>query len=177
MEPESSFLTLLSAIRGSVVDFEFSTEQEMLRESVRAFLAANAPTTYVRAVHDDPVRTDHYGDDEVWSGLANLGVLGLLVPEEHGGAGMGMVDAAVVLEELGRAVCPAPYASSAIGAMPLLVDLDDAAALREFMPDLLRGSTVGTIAVFEPGSRYAWRGPATSARLNPDLGLLLDGAK
>src|SRR4051812_13620349 len=168
MEPESSFLTLLSAIRGSVVDFEFSTEQEMLRESVRAFLAANAPTTYVRAVHDDPVRTDHYGDDEVWSGLANLGVLGLLVPEEHGGAGMGMVDAAVVLEELGRAVCPAPYASSAIGAMSL--------ADAELLPRLADGSAIGTLAVLEAGARYRWHAPTTRATADGS-GWTLDGTK
>ena len=55
----------------------------------------------------------------MWDGLVELGVVGLLVAEEHGGAGMGMVDAAVVLEELGRAVCPAPYAASAIGAVSL----------------------------------------------------------
>ena len=75
------------------MDFEFSPEQEMLRTSVRAFLAAKAPLTSVRA---------EYGatafDRSVWDGLVELGVVGLLVGEEHGGAGMGMVDAAVVLE-------------------------------------------------------------------------------
>ena len=61
--------------------------------------------------------------DAVWSGLADLGACGLLVPEEHGGAGMGMVDAAVVLEELGRSVHPGPFLASAIAATSLLVAL------------------------------------------------------
>ena len=80
-------------------------------------------------------------------------MVGLLVGEEHGGAGMGMVDAAVVLEELGRAVCPAPYASSAIGAVSLADD--------ELLAALADGSTIGTVAIFEAGSRYLWQSPAT----------------
>ena len=132
------------------MDFEFSSEQEMLRASVRAFLSAKAPLATVRA---------EYGattfDRTAWDGLVELGVVGLLVGEEHGGAGMGMVDAAVVLEELGRAVSPAPYASSAIGA----VSLADA----DLLPLLADGSTIGTVAIFEAGSRYRWQQPATRA--------------
>jgi alkylation response protein AidB-like acyl-CoA dehydrogenase len=111
------------------MDFEFSEEQEMLRTSVRAFLAERAPISSVRAAYDaatyDPV---------VWQGLAELGVLEL-----------GMVDAAVVLEELGRAVCPAPYASSAIAARALVPSLAE----------------IGTLAIFEEGARYRWQSPAT----------------
>ena len=132
------------------MDFEFSPEQEMLRASVRAFLTAKAPLQSVRAGYDGPGL-----DRAVWDGLAELGVVGLLAAEEHGGAGMGMVDAAVVLEELGRAVCPAPYVSSAIGA----VSLADA----ELLPRLAGGAAVGTVAIFEPGARYRWASPATRA--------------
>src|SRR5256885_1019336 len=71
-----------------------------------------------------------------------------------------MVDAAVVLEELGRALCPAPYASSVIGARSLLPEL----------------TSIGTVAIYEAGTRYAWRSPATLAR--PDgPGWRLDGQK
>src|ERR1700730_7272687 len=87
------------------MDFEFSEEQEMLRTSVRAFLADKSPISAVRAAYD----ADTFDDRSVWDGLADLGVLEL-----------DMVDAAVVLEELGRAVSPAPYASSVIGARSLL---------------------------------------------------------
>jgi alkylation response protein AidB-like acyl-CoA dehydrogenase len=104
----------------------------------------------------------------VWHGLVELGVTGLLVPEAHGGAGMGMVDAAVVLEELGRALCPVPYASSAIGAVSL--------ADRALLPRLADGSTIGTVAVFEPGTRYEWRAPATRATRDGDA-WRLDGTK
>ena len=89
----------------------------MLRESVRAFPRRQGADRYVRARDDVRRARRRRGLD----GLRELGVVGLLVREEHGGAGMGMVDAAVVLEELGRAVCPAPYASSAIGAVSLVL--------------------------------------------------------
>ena len=89
------------------MDFEFSEEREILRASVRAFLEANAPISAVRAAYDASTF-----DPAVWQGLVDLGVVGL-----------GMVDSAVVLEELGRAVCPAPYIASAIGAAPYSSDI------------------------------------------------------
>ena len=105
------------------MDFDFSDEQEMLRTSVRAFLADKAPISAVRAAYDAPGF-----DRAVWDGLAQLGVLEV-----------GMVDAAVVLEELGRAVCPAPYASSAVGARSLLPD----------------HAGIAMLAIYEAGSRYS----------------------
>ena len=76
------------------MDFEFSEDQELLRATVRRFLTERAPIGYVRAMLDDERGTT----DDMWSGLSALGVTGLLMPEAHGGAGMGMVDMAVVLE-------------------------------------------------------------------------------
>jgi alkylation response protein AidB-like acyl-CoA dehydrogenase len=151
------------------VDFEFSAEQEMLRASVRAFLADRSPISAVRAAYDAPA-----ADRAVWDGLVGLGVVGLLAGDEHTGTSTststspGMVDAAVVLEELGRAVCPAPYASSAIGAVALA---DDA-----LLPRLAAGAVIGTVAVFEAGTRFSWCTPATRAARDGD-GYRLDGVK
>src|SRR5438093_899753 len=111
----------------------------MLRASVRAFLAEHASVGATRAVYASGERPH-----EVWDGLAELGVLDLE-----------MVDAAVVLEELGRVVCRAPYASSAVGARSLLPELGD-------------GRRVGTLAVLEAGARCLWGSPATRAsRVGP----------
>src|SRR2546428_3047438 len=96
------------------MDLELSEEQEALRRTVRRFLGERAPMTYVREMLDD----DHGTTDAVWRGLAGLGVTGLLVPEDHGGAGMGMVDVGVLLEELGRALHPGPVLSSAAAPGP-----------------------------------------------------------
>jgi alkylation response protein AidB-like acyl-CoA dehydrogenase len=127
------------------MDFEFSEEQEMLRTSVRAFLADKSPISAVRAGYD----ADSFDDRSVWDGLADLGVLDL-----------DMVDAAVVLEELGRAVSPAPYASSVVGARSLLPDL----------------SGIGTVAIYEPGARYEWGRPQTRATRDGEA-WRLDGTK
>jgi alkylation response protein AidB-like acyl-CoA dehydrogenase len=154
------------------MDFEFSSEQEALRASVRRFLDDRAPLTWVRERYEEPRGIT----DEVWRGLADLGVLGLLVPERHGGAGMGMVDAAVVLEELGRLVHPGPFASSAIGATGLLVDLDADDACAASLADLATGASIATVALLEPGRRAAWSAPATSAR-SDRAGWVLDGTK
>ena len=93
------------------MDFTFSADQEALRDSVRAFLQAEAPKEYVRrmAEHDDAGITP-----EVWRKIVDLGWTGLLVPEAQGGLGLGMIDAVVVQEEMGRAVFPGPFFSSAI---------------------------------------------------------------
>jgi acyl-CoA dehydrogenase len=126
------------------LDFEFSEDQELLRASVRRFLAEQAPIAYARALFDDERGTT----DDVWTGLAELGATGLLVPEAHGGAGGGMVDMAVVLEELGRAVHPGPFASSAVGAVSMvnLVGSDEDRA--DLLPGLASGETIGTVALF-----------------------------
>src|SRR5262245_29782728 len=145
----------------------------MLRASVRQFLAARAPIApYVRAHYDvEVVRAD-----EVWIGLAELGVVGILVPDAFGGAGGGMVDAAVALEELGRAVCPVPYAASALGAGALVLALGSEREHSFLLPGLADGSVIGTLALLEPGTRYRWDAPATVARADGD-GWRVDGTK
>ena len=138
------------------MNFEFSDEQEQLRGSVRRFLEDRAPIGHVRECWDDPRGTT----DTVWGGLAALGVTGLLVPEAQGGVGGGLVDAAVVCEELGRVVNPGPFVSSAVGAAGLVTDL---APTDPLLAGLADGSTVATVALLEPGHRAEWRGPATVA--------------
>jgi alkylation response protein AidB-like acyl-CoA dehydrogenase len=96
------------------VDLELSSDQQLLGETVRRFLAERAPLSWVRSLHDD----DRGITDEVWSGLVDLGVTDLLA-----GAGS-MVDAGVVAVEMGRALFPGPWLSSAVGAASLLADLD-----------------------------------------------------
>src|SRR4029079_9957829 len=93
------------------MDFTFSPDQDQLRAAVRAFLDKESPKAYVRrmAEHDDAGVTP-----AVWNDVVELGWTGVLVPEECGGLGLGVVDAVVVQEEMGRSVFPGPYFSSAI---------------------------------------------------------------
>jgi alkylation response protein AidB-like acyl-CoA dehydrogenase len=133
------------------LDFEFSEDQELLRATVRRFLTERAPIAYVRDMLDDERGTT----DDVWSGLSALGVTGLLVPEVHGGAGMGMVDMAVVLEELGRAVHPGPFASTAVGTASLIALAGSEEDRSELLPTLASGDTIGTVALSGPSETRA----------------------
>jgi alkylation response protein AidB-like acyl-CoA dehydrogenase len=136
------------------LDFEFSEDQELLRATVRRFLSERAPIAYVREMLDDERGTT----DDVWSGLAALGVAGLLVPEATGGAGMGMVDMAVALEELGRAVHPGPFASSAVGAVSLVALAGSDEARADLLPALASGASMGTVALENPEDFHATPG-------------------
>jgi alkylation response protein AidB-like acyl-CoA dehydrogenase len=128
------------------LDFEFSEDQELLRATVRRFLTERAPIAYVRAMLDD----ERGVTDDVWSELTALGATGLLVPEVHGGAGMGMVDMAVVLEELGRAVHPGPFASTAVGAASLIALAGTEEDRAELLPAIASGDTIATVALYAP---------------------------
>src|SRR5438270_10622343 len=94
------------------MDFTFSADQDALRDAVRSTLTAEAPSAYVRRMIDDEVGVT----PELWSTMADLGWLGLLVPEANGGLGLGLVDAVVVQEEMGKLPLPGPYFSSALFA-------------------------------------------------------------
>ncbi|ORA11784.1 acyl-CoA dehydrogenase family protein [Mycobacterium arosiense] len=119
------------------MNLELTDEQAALRDTTRRFLAEKAPIAqHVRALLDDPTGTD----ETVWRGLADLGTTGLLIPETYGGAGMAMVEAGIVAEELGAALHPGPWLSTAVAAARALTRL----GAGEVAPELLRGIADGT---------------------------------
>jgi alkylation response protein AidB-like acyl-CoA dehydrogenase len=167
---ETSPLRLCSV---AAMNFELSEAQEILRQTVRRFLAESAPVSpYVRGQLEDPRGTT----DAAWRGLADLGLLGLLVPDPLGGTGVGMVEMGLVCEELGRAIHPGPFASSALTAASLLANVGTESERRDLLPSIASGRTVATVALYEPDRRYDWRTPATEARESGD-GLVLHGVK
>ena len=143
------------------LDFERSADQELLAETMRRFLAEQAPISpYVR----DRLDSDRGTTAEVWAALGDLGVIGLLAPESQAGAGMGMVDAAVVLEAMGAAVHPGPYLSSAVGAISLIT----LAGSDQDREDLLPGLATGTpSAPSRCGSPAGGRGGPSRRRPRP----------
>lgn len=139
---------------------ESDDELEQLRSSVRRYFEARASIAeYVRP--NFGMSPSH---DAAWAGLAELGVIGLLAPAAVGGSGAGMTTAAIALEECGRAVYPGAVLASAIGAITLLERAATAAQLATFGPGLADGTTIGTLAAFEPGLGIEWNAPA--ARLD-----------
>jgi alkylation response protein AidB-like acyl-CoA dehydrogenase len=124
------------------MNLELTDEQLALRDTVRRYLAEKAGIpTYVRPMLDDPTGTT----DEVWGGLAALGATGVLVPQEYGGSGMTMVDAGVVAEELGAALHPGPWLSSAVAATRALTRMSTGATAASLLTGIADGSTLATV--------------------------------
>jgi alkylation response protein AidB-like acyl-CoA dehydrogenase len=142
------------------MDFGFSEEQEMLRKSARDFLAKENPMTYVRQMMED----DRGFRDEQWRKMAELGWMGLILPEQYGGAGLTFVDMVVILEEMGRVVLPGPFFSTAILGSVALVEGGDAAQKEKLLPRLAAGDLRVTLAQLEPNARWDADGIELEAR-------------
>lgn len=157
------------------MDFTFSEEQEDFRRAVATTLASEAPPDYVRAMIDDPIGVT----PGLWSGMADLGWLGVLVPERAGGLGLGLVDLVVLQEELGRLPFPGPFLSSAVAATLAARRLGG----DELLAGLASGRERGTVAVEEPGHgdplatvRATATGSGGSWTLAGQKPVVLDGA-
>lgn len=129
------------------MNLELTDEQLALRDTVRSYLAERAPVAgHVRPMLDDETGTTA----AVWRGLADLGATGLLVPPECDGAGMTMVEAGIVAEELGAGLHPGPWLSCAVGATRALSRFDvDSDLANPLFTGIADGSTVATVAGFD----------------------------
>jgi len=133
------------------MNFAFSEEQEELRKVVRDFLNAKSDEGTVREL----METDSGYDPAVWSQMGEqMGLQGLIIPEEFGGSGYSYVELIVVLEEMGRRLLCAPYfATVALAANTLLHSGDDAAKA-EYLPGIASGETIATLAFTEANGRW-----------------------
>ncbi|MFE7840452.1 acyl-CoA dehydrogenase family protein [Streptomyces sp. NPDC057474] len=162
------------------MDFAFSEEQEELGRTVREFLADTSPETEVRRLMETPEGFDR----ALWRRMGTeLGLQGLAVPEEYGGAGCGPVEVGVVMEEMGRALLCAPFLSSAVLATTTLLRCADEEARKHLLPGLASGETVATLALTEDSARWDAPGVRLTARasggswvLNGHKTFVLDGA-
>src|SRR5262245_38065996 len=128
------------------MDLEESPEQQALREMLAGVLREHAPLASVRALEDDPQGYP----PALWKQLAELGVLGILVPEAYGGSAQTLLEAAVVQEELGRALAPTPFLASAVVGAGLVALAGSEAQKREWLPRLCDGSAILVPAWLEP---------------------------
>jgi alkylation response protein AidB-like acyl-CoA dehydrogenase len=129
----------------SVTTTAFTEEQVELRETIRRFLEDRSPSSEVRRIMETP---EGY-DPVVWSQIAEIGLPGLIVPEEFGGFGGTFTDLAVVFEEMGRALYCGPYFSTVALAATLLLSLGDDEACADLLPSLASGETLATVAYDE----------------------------
>ena len=132
------------------MDFSFTEEQDMLRISARDFLAKECPKAKVRELGKD----ERGYDQQVWHHMAELGWMGLVLPEEYGGMGGSFMDLAILMGEMGRNILPGPFFSTiALCALPLL-EYGSSRQKTEFLPQIAKGEAVWTFALAESSGEF-----------------------
>ena len=126
------------------MNFDFSDEQKQLRDEARKFLAEKCPPKAVRTVLDGKQPYDR----ELWKGLADMGFLGVAIPEAFGGAGAGHLELCVIAEEIGRALAPVPFSSTVYLAAEALMLAGSDAQKQKWLPKIAAGEAIGTLALF-----------------------------
>ena len=153
------------------MNFGFTEEQELLAAQARKLVQVTIPLSEVRRI----ARTASGYDPALWAQLAQLGFVGLLVPERHGGAGLGWVDVVVLLEATGRGLLPSPLLSTLLASAALAEHGTDAQRAA-WLPAIARGERIATLAVLERDQAIGPQG--VSARVSgPDGAQVLDGEK
>jgi alkylation response protein AidB-like acyl-CoA dehydrogenase len=153
------------------VDLELSDDQRELQTSVRAVLERECPPSLVRAVIEEGK-----GAEALWARMVELDWPALTVPESDGGIGLGFVELAVVAEELGRVLSPAPFLATAGQFVPALRAAGSDEQRRRFLGAVAGDGTVGTLAVAEASG--SWEGAdITATAVRDGAGWVLHGEK
>src|SRR5215469_9402480 len=117
----------------------------MLRDLTREFLSRESSPRAVRSVMDDP----RGFSDSTWQQMAEMGLQGLAIDAGYGGQGLGMVEQALVLDEMGRAAYPGPYFATTLLAASAIAATGRDDQMARYLPDIARGRTKATLALVE----------------------------
>jgi len=128
------------------MDFNFTDEQKMLRDAARGFCEKMSPMGFVLEMEKD----EKGFTEDLWKGMTDLGWMGLIIPEENGGVGLGFMDMVVLLEEMGRMCVPGPFFSTVVlGALPIIHAGSDEQK-NDILPRVAAGELKLTLAYTEP---------------------------
>ncbi|RJP56801.1 MAG: acyl-CoA dehydrogenase [Deltaproteobacteria bacterium] len=132
------------------MDFDFSEDQVMIIDSARKFLEKECPKDKVRELKED----EKGYDPELWSRMAEMGWMGLILPEEYEGTGMDFFDLTILMEEMGRNILPAPFFDTvALCSLPIL-EYGTSEQKKRFLPKIACGEEIWTLALTEPSAGY-----------------------
>ncbi len=132
------------------MDFALLEHQEMLRKTAADWLQSRCPVEFVRAMEKD----DKGYLPELWQEMAANGWLEIVFPEEYGGRGMGFVDLAVLLEEMGRVCFPGPYFSTVVLAGLTILEAGTKEQKQRFLPSIIQGNLLASVAIVEPSGGW-----------------------
>lgn len=154
------------------MDLGLTEAQQMLRNSAREFLEAECTEAFVRAMEED----ERGYTPESWQKIAENGWLGLIFPEEYGGAGLEFLDLCILLEETGGAMLPGPFFSTVVLGGMAILDAGSDEQKRQYLPGIAEGQVTATLALTEPDVRWDAAGVRTTAE--PDgAGFVINGTK
>ena len=153
------------------MELEFTAEQEELRSSVRSFLEKECPVDVVRAV----VETGE-APEKLWGSMVALDWPALAIPEEYGGIGLTILETAVVVEELGRAIAPGPLLATVTQFAPMVREVGTPEQQQRFLSEVASGAIAGTVALAD--HPRAWALDDVTMTAEPaEGGWLLTGVK
>ncbi|MEC9288230.1 MAG: acyl-CoA dehydrogenase family protein [Chloroflexota bacterium] len=154
------------------MDLGLSEVQQMLKSSAQEFLSQECPLTLVRAMEDDTSGEN----DQLWRQIAGLGWTGVAFPESYGGTGGDFMDLAVLLEEMGRALCPSPFFSTVVLGGMTVLDAGSDAQKQDIVTRICEGQMLMTLALTEQTASYeAWGVEAVATRQGDNY--VLEGTK
>ena len=126
------------------MDLRFNEQQEILRTMARKFLVSELPKSKIKEIEE----SEEGHSTEVWRKMAALGWMGLIIPEDYGGMGYSFQDLTVLLEEMGRNICPGPFFCTAMSALTIL-DRGTEAQKKRFLPKIANGELIVTNDIME----------------------------
>lgn len=154
------------------MDFSLSQEQQMLVDTLQRFTLKEYPFESRRRL----AQSDLGFSSDNWNAFADLGLLGLILPEELGGMGGGSADTLLVMEQFGRALVLEPFISTAVLGASLIAELGTSDQKQELLPAVIEGRRLIASAFLEPAARFdLWHVESTAVRR--DDGFVLDGRK
>ncbi len=153
------------------MELDFTTDQEELRDSIRAVLARESPVALARKVVESDERPT-----ELWKTMVELGWPALTVPEEDGGIGLGMIEAGILAEELGRVIAPGALLPTVTQFVPAVRETGTPEQRARFLGGVAAGEIQGSLAIAEHGGSYDPAATRTTVTFGRD-GFVLTGEK
>jgi alkylation response protein AidB-like acyl-CoA dehydrogenase len=141
------------------MDLSLNEHQRMLEQSVRSFMERRAPRSKIVALQ----RSELAYEPETWKTIAELGWLGLLIPQSYGGGGGSLTDAAVLFQEFGRGPLPGPFFSSGVLSALVLLEARSEDQRRRYLPGIASGEKIFSVAITEPARSWGPQGIALTA--------------
>jgi alkylation response protein AidB-like acyl-CoA dehydrogenase len=127
------------------MDISFNEDQIEIANQARRFVENECPSSFVLEMYEN----ERGITDELWTKMAEMGWMGMRIPEEYGGIGLSLADLCIVLEEMGRGILPGPFFSTVMLAAESVIEAGSESQKQTYLPQIAGGETRGTLALLE----------------------------